>query len=165
MAWIKENLVGKKFGKLTAVKKARKVGSRWMCRCECGTTKEIVAYRLLSGNDKSCGCVKRTVLGDATRTHGRANSRITGYADRTYGIWQAIRARCTNPSHNHWKDYGGRGIKVCKRWNSFEKFIQDMGDAPTGLTIERLNVNGNYTPSNCVWATYAQQAKNKRKKI
>ena len=163
MAWHREDLTGRKFTRLYVV--GLHNGTRkWNCRCECGTTTILPANRLLSGNTKSCGCLKRNVLGDATRTHGMANSRITGYANRTYGIWQAMRSRCLNPNNSRWEHYGGRGIKICKRWSKYENFLADMGEAPKGLTLERINVNKNYTPSNCKWATWLEQARNKQKR-
>lgn len=164
MAWIRDDLTGRKFGKLTVTRKYEERGSRWVCVCECGTEKVLRACRLLRGNDKSCGCLKRTVLGDATRKHGKANSRVTGYASRTYGIWQAMRARCTNPNNNRWASYGGRGIKVDPAWNDFEQFVRDMGEVPENLTLDRINPDGDYTKENCRWATWLEQAHNKRRK-
>lgn len=164
MAWIRDDLTGRKFGKLTVTRKYEERGSRWVCVCECGTEKVLRACRLLRGNDKSCGCLKRTVLGDATRKHGKANSRVTGYASRTYGIWQAMRARCTNPNNNRWASYGGRGIKVDPAWNDFEQFVRDMGEVPENLTLDRIDPDGDYTKENCRWATWLEQAHNKRRK-
>jgi hypothetical protein len=158
-----ENLVGKVFGRLTVLSLIEKP-RRWVCICACGNATEVITSRLNNGNTKSCGCLKRNVLGDATRKHGLANSRITGYANRTYGIWQAMRGRCMNPNNSRWSSYGGRGITICKRWDKFENFLEDMGEVPEGLTLERKNVDGNYTPRNCKWATWEEQAKNKRKK-
>jgi len=164
MAWSKEELTAKRFGRLFVICKKSVRGSYWLCMCDCGTECEVLAGHLTGGNKKSCGCLKREVLGDATRTHGLANSRSTGYRNRTYGIWQAMRGRCLNPNNSRWASYGGRGIKVCVRWSKFENFLADMGEAPEGLTLERKDVNGNYNPANCKWATWAEQAKNKRKK-
>lgn len=164
MAWVRDDLTGRTFGRLTVLYKAPVVGTRWVCLCTCGSECVVRACHLLSGNNKSCGCLKRNVLGDASRTHGMANSRITGYKSRTYGIWQAMRGRCLNPNNSRWGSYGGRGITICSQWDSFEQFLQDMGEAPDGLTLERKDVNGNYEPTNCVWATWVEQAKNKRKK-
>lgn len=161
MAWIKDNLIGRTFTRLTVVASE---GRKWVCLCQCGNKCVLSANRLLSGNNKSCGCLKRNVLGDSTWKHGAANSRLTGYANRTYGIWQAMRGRCLNPNNPRWASYGGRGIKICDRWNSYENFLADMGEAPANLTLERINVDGNYEPSNCKWATWLEQAKNKRKK-
>lgn len=133
---------------------------RLFCRCECGAECEARAFQLRTGDKKSCGCLKRTVLGDATRTHGRSNSRVTGYKDRTYGIWQAMHDRCANPNRKDYRYYGGKGIRVCKRWQKFELFLQDMGEAPDGMTLDRIDSGKNYQPSNCRWATRAQQTYN-----
>jgi hypothetical protein len=164
MAWSKEDLTAKRFGKLFVVCKKPIRGSRWICFCDCGIECEVLAGHLTGGNKKSCGCLKRNVLGDTTRKHGMANSRMTGYKNRTYGIWQAMRGRCLNPNNTRWESYGGRGIKICARWGDFKNFLTDMGEAPKGLTLERINVDGDYTPKNCKWATWLEQANNKRKK-
>lgn len=158
-----KSLIGKNFGRLTVVALEEKPRI-WICICACGKYTKVDTRRLNSGNTKSCGCLKRNVLGDATRTHGMANSKLTGYANRTYGIWQAMRGRCLNPNNSRWEAYGGRGISICKRWGRFENFLADMGEVPEGLTLERINVNGDYKPSNCKWATWQEQAKNKRKR-
>ena len=159
----KDVQVGKKYNWLTVTKKIEGT-NRWECKCDCGNTCEVKGYCLYSGNNKSCGCRKRSVLGENTKTHGLSNSRLTGYANRTYGIWQAMRGRCMNPNNSRWASYGGRGISICDRWNDYTKFLADMGEVPENLTLERINVNGNYEPANCKWATWQEQAKNKRKK-
>jgi len=134
--------------------------TEWLCHCACGNKVVVKGHKLLSGNNKSCGCLKRRVLGDATRKHGKANSRLTGYANKAYGAWQAMRDRCSNPNRSDYHRYGGRGIKVCKRWDKFETFYADMGDPPPGETLDRINNDGDYKPSNCRWASRKEQVYN-----
>jgi len=159
---LRNEFVGKVFTRLrvVAVKAVGVSAMRLVCVCVCGTRCEAKAHSLRSGEKKSCGCLQRSVLGDATRTHGRANSRITGYADRTYGIWQAMRDRCSNPKRKDWHCYGGKGIAVTERWNTYENFLADMGNAPAGLTLDRVDGNGNYCKENCKWATRKEQSRN-----
>ena len=152
---------GAVFGRLKVV---TNVGGRfWLCRCICGNTTTVPKHRLLAGVTKSCGCLKRNVLGDSVRKHGMANSKASGYKFRIYGIWQAMRDRCTNANRKDFMYYGGRGIKVCEAWQVFEKFYEDMGDAPEGATLDRIDTNGNYTPDNCRWASRKTQVLNSRK--
>lgn len=146
---------GSTFGKLTTISKN---AVNIDCICECGNKTTVKRYNLTSGNTKSCGCLRRTVLGNSVRKHGRANSRISGYADRTYGIWQAMRARCYNKNSSSYMAYGGRGITVCDEWNSsFGKFVEDMGNAPEGKSIDRIDVDKGYDKHNCVWSTSEEQ--------
>lgn len=146
------------FGRLQVVRKAS--ATEWLCLCSCGVSVVVKEHKLLSGNNKSCGCLKRSVLGDLTRTHGKANSRIKGYSSRAYGIWQAMRDRCRNPNRKDYLRYGGRGIKVCKRWEKFENFLTDMGEPLPGFTLDRIDNDADYKPSNCRWATRKEQVHN-----
>lgn len=154
----------RKFKDLTGLKKGRwrvlrlneNSGKRlhWWCICECGTTKTVEGYALTSGKSVSCGCLQREAVRAANTKHG-------AYRTPEYSIWTGMRFRCSNPDHPSYHRYGGRGITVCERWNSFEAFLEDMGPRPTTLhTIERVNNNIGYTPQNCVWATRAQQSRN-----
>ena len=133
---------------------------RLYCRCVCGNTVLAKPHELRTREKTSCGCWKKQVLGENSKTHGRANSRTTGYANRTYGIWQAMRDRCSNPNRKDYHRYGGRGISVCARWQSFEVFLADMGEAPTNLTLDRKDNDKGYSPENCAWATRNQQSYN-----
>ena len=130
---------------------------RWLCKCDCGTERVNYATNIFRGLSKSCGCAKKNRLGDAKRTHG-----MTGTP--TYSSWVSMFTRCENPNSKSFLNYGGRGIKVCERWKSFENFFADMGEKPVkGMSIDRLDVNGNYEPGNCEWSTPTKQARNTRK--
>ncbi len=129
----------------------------WLCLCDCGAQKEIVADSLLGGHSNSCGCLFREV--NAIRTHGLSDTP-------TYKIWCGIKKRCYQKQSSVYYKYGGRGIRMCARWkNDFETFLEDMGERPAGLTIERKDVNGNYEPGNCTWVTSFKQASNRRNTV
>ncbi len=151
-----KDLTGRKFGRLTAVAFAGSISGRycWHCQCDCGAVSIVRAGRLLSKQTVSCGCYGRT----QHVKHGCSN----GGAE--YRIWKHIKDRCCNPNDGAYKNYGGRGIQVCDRWlRSFENFIADMGPRPSRChSIERKDNNKGYEPSNCCWATRAQQSRNKR---
>ena len=155
------DLSGMAFGKLTVIERAQNGfdgRAWWMCLCQCGKKHLTSGKRLRAGITKSCGCLHTeqvSRMGKNNITHGMSKTR-------TWVTWESVRERCLNPNNNAWKDYGGRGIKICKRWDSFENFLADMGERPIGKTIDRVNNNGNYEPSNCRWATSTQQNRNKR---
>lgn len=150
-----EDLTGKIFGHWTVIKRAEnnKSGSAmWLCRCECGTEKVVSAQMLKNGKSKSCGCHKN----DYNRTHG-------GKGTRLYECWRHMRYRCESPKNQAYKYYGERGISVCKEWHDFSKFREwalENGYDDT-LTIDRIDVMGNYEPTNCRWADSKVQMNNR----
>ena len=129
--------------------------TRWLCRCECGTTKDISAKHVVSAKTRSCGCL-RADAGKMKRTHF-----LTG--NREYRAWAHAKSRCYNPNVPAFYRYGGRGVIMCERWkNSFEAFLEDMGKCPDGLTLDRIDNNGNYEPGNCRWIDMKTQSENRR---
>lgn len=153
--------IGQRFGRLIVVSyhgANLHKQTMWNCLCDCGKTKIICNNNIISGNTRSCGCWETESRGKAQKTHGESEGR-------EYNIWHHIKYRCLNPNSKNYKDYGGRGIKVCDRWlNSFENFLEDMGKMPTPKhTIDRFpNNDGDYEPANCRWGTKTQQNRNRR---
>lgn len=155
----KRNLAGQTFGYWATLREhSTRFGARmWECRCRCGSERIVEGRHLTSGRSKSCGCYRNEVISRVRKSHGLTETR-------EYRIWCQMKGRCANPNIPEFANYGGRGITVCDRWlNSFEAFLTDMGNAPDGYSIDRINVNGNYEPSNCRWATPKQQANNTRR--
>lgn len=159
------DLKGEVFGRLTAVEAASNIGKKRAYRCVCSCGGEIVATvsNLRGGQIQSCGCFRREYSSasavERNTVHGHNR---TGKASPTWKSWAAMLKRCRNPRHVSYQDYGGRGIKVCERWASFDSFLADMGERPDGKTLDRKDVNGDYEPGNCRWATRSEQQKNKR---
>lgn len=148
------DLTGQRFGHLTVL--IRVPPRKWLCRCDCGKEIGVFTDNLTRNHTTSCGCQKGAMISKSLTTHGKTESRIMH-------IWEGMKARCLNPNDDRFLDYGGRGITICDRWlESFENFYADMGDPPDKCSIDRIDVNGNYEPSNCRWATQSQQCNNKR---
>jgi len=158
-------LSGKVFNRLTVLKQVvlpNQQQRNWLCRCKCGVEKVIGAKEITKGRTKSCGCLWRE---SAAKTCIERNTTHGGSKTLLYGVWVSMLNRCRNPNVEAYPRYGGRGIKVCKRWLKFENFKKDMGNPGEGLTLERVNTNGNYEKSNCIWTTYKEQNSNRRNNV
>ena len=134
----------------------------WICKCVCGTTRSVLAYNLESGASTSCGCLTIENTRKALTKHGMTGGIKPIPVE--YSAWSNMKSRCRDSSREDFKYYGGRGIKVCDRWmESFSNFFADMGRRPSDKhTIDRINVDGNYEPGNCRWATWTEQQNNKQ---
>ena len=167
--WMEKLVIhfGERFGRLRVVgsRHAQKCGAFRLvydCICICGNKSIVLSAQLKSGDTKSCGCLRKERVKEATKlaltTHGMSNTI-------TYKSWVQMRTRCLNKNSKDYHYYGGRGIKVCKRWDKFENFYNDVGERGNrAMTLDRVNPDGDYEPSNCRWATRLEQSRNKRKR-
>jgi len=161
---------GTRFGRWVVIQEAEpyippcKIGRmrRFLCRCDCGIQRLVRLKDLISGLSASCGCLWREAssirVTASNTTHGQTHTR-------TYRTWWNMLKRCQDPNRHNFYRYGGRGIKVCKRWEEFANFLADMGHAPNGLSLDRLDNDGDYEPGNCAWRTHMEQCYNKESTI
>lgn len=153
-----KDLSGQMYGRLTVIRRIiinDKPRTYWSCTCSCGNTVVVWGDSLRKGTTRSCGCFMRERAVETNTTHGLKDHPL-------YQMWNGMKQRCSNPRNPKYKNYGGRGIQVCDRWLDFSNFIEDMGEAPQGMSINRINNDGNYEPSNCQWATPKEQSNNQR---
>lgn len=160
-----KDLTGLQFGRLTVIRRAGSIKQRaaWLCRCECGVESVKVGKLLLNGHCRSCGCGEReNRINNVTRdAHHLSNTRL-------YNIWCAMKQRCYYSENNEFHNYGGRGVEVCEEWRddflTFKMWSEQNG-YKDNLSIDRIDVNGNYEPSNCKWSTSKEQARNRRETL
>jgi hypothetical protein len=157
-----EDISNKRFGKLIAIKRINIKDSKgynrayWVCQCDCGNIKNIDLSSLKKEKVKSCGCYNKQI-------HFKHGHTVGGIISKEFESWRAAIDRCNRINNASYSNYGGRGIKVCDRWiNSFSNFFEDMGKCPDDCTLDRIDTNGNYEPSNCRWSTPEIQNNNKR---
>lgn len=156
---MRADYTGSRFGRLLVIERTTGSDGRsaWHCQCTCGNFVTVRTSSLTTGNTKSCGCYHREIAKEFNTIHGLANSL-------EYRAWSDMKTRCLNPDFIGYSNYGGRGITICERWlNSFDNFLQDMGRKPSRkYTLDRIDTDGNYEPSNCRWVLMKIQQNNRR---
>ncbi len=154
------DLSGRVFGRLTVVMIASRMalGAKWLCVCSCGNLTIVAQRYLIDQTTQSCGCLHREALSNMRRTHGQSNNPL-------YAVRKMMIQRCHNPKNKRYPEWGGRGISVCQRWrDSVEAFLFDVGERPPGCSLDRIDNDGNYEPSNVRWATATEQSRNRRQR-
>ena len=151
-----EDISARRFGRLLVLERVpRGTRGAWLCECDCGKLCFAQSADLKLDKMKSCGCWRKESATVRASSHLMTDTK-------EYRAWSNMIQRCTNPNNNRYSDWGGRGISVCERWLTFENFFADMGVAPDGMSLDRINNDGNYEPANCRWATRSEQRRNQR---
>lgn len=160
------DMTGKTYNRLTVIERKpndKQGGAMWLCQCDCGNKLVVSGKNIRNNHTQSCGCLQREQASKAARIHGMTMTRI-------HNTWKQMRQRCLNPHHRRFEDWGGRGITVCQEWQeSFEAFYDHVAQLPhfgeKGYSLDRMDNDGNYEPGNVRWATKAEQANNRRKRV
>ena len=160
----KIDITGKRFNRWLVKSPSEKRANglvMWLCYCECGTERLVRSSDLTTGHSQSCGCLSKEALSLQRLKHGHSKDGKS----KTYKAWKNMLQRCRYEKDKYYEIYGGRGIKVCDRWKEFVNFLEDMGERPEGKTIDRIDGDGNYEPSNCKWSTLKEQNNNRSNNV
>lgn len=156
-------LTGLKLGYLTVISRTNKRAGTvilWLCKCDCGKECLVRSNFLKNGTTKSCGCKRNELIKKSLTKHGKSRTK-----DPTYDSWRSMISRCEQPSHKSYEHYSKRGIKVCERWHKFENFLEDMGERPTNLQLDRIDNDKGYYPENCRWTTAKVNSNNRSSSV